>query len=345
MTRHPPQRSKIVAFWLFCVAALILAMVMVGGATRLTDSGLSITEWKPILGALPPLSEQDWHEVFAKYKTIPQYHQLNSGMSLEAFKQIFWWEWGHRLLGRVIGAVFFIPLVVLFLFKQIPTRLVWRCVGIFALGGVQGAIGWWMVASGLVDRIDVAPERLATHLIVALLILVLCVWTGLEAWFGPGRGPAARGITPLAQTLLGLVFVQCLLGAFVAGNDAGLVYNDWPLMNGDLVPGVDYHKGVGFALVHDQGLVQFNHRLGAYLLVILTLGLTLWIQRSRGLYAAKPLSLGVLFLVLCQAGLGIATLMMQVPLGLGVMHQGLAVLVLSLVTVLNWRLLRSDRPL
>ncbi|HEX5378951.1 MAG TPA: COX15/CtaA family protein, partial [Phenylobacterium sp.] len=230
------DRSRAVAIWLFATAVLVLAMVVVGGATRLTDSGLSITQWKPVAGALPPMSAQDWNDEFARYKQIPQYAQLNKGMSLSAFQAIYWWEWAHRLLGRLVGAVFAIPFVYFLVRREIPRRLIWRCGVLFALGALQGVVGWWMVASGLTDRVSVAPERLMTHLGLAFILLAALVWTGLDAWAGAPRIKAPGPWNLGAAALGGLIYLQILLGALVAGNDAGLVYNDWPLMNGAIFP-------------------------------------------------------------------------------------------------------------
>ncbi|MDP3400094.1 MAG: COX15/CtaA family protein, partial [Brevundimonas sp.] len=238
-----PERSVSVAVWLFLVAGLVFAMVVVGGITRLTGSGLSITEWKPLMGAIPPMNAADWQEAFDKYKAIPQYQLVNAGMSMAEFQGIFWWEWIHRQLGRLIGLAFGLPFLVFLAARHItglrrlglpalPDRLVWRCLILLVMGGMQGAVGWWMVSSGLQDRVDVAPERLAFHLGLALLIFSALIWTGLEALNGPERSESPSGWTLGASLLLGLVFVQCLLGALVAGGKAGLVYTDWPLMNG-----------------------------------------------------------------------------------------------------------------
>jgi cytochrome c oxidase assembly protein subunit 15 len=331
-------RSRPVAIWLFCVAALVLAMVVVGGATRLTDSGLSITQWKPVSGALPPMSGQDWTDEFARYKEIPQYAQLNKGMSLEAFKTIYWWEWSHRLLGRLVGAVFALPFVFFLVRREMPGRLIWRCAVLFALGGLQGVVGWWMVASGLSDRVSVAPERLMTHLGLAFILLAALVWTALDAWAGAPRAKVGGRWTLAALGLTLLIYLQILLGALVAGNDAGLVYNDWPLMNGALVP-KDY-AGVNLwaTLAHSQAAVQFHHRIGAYVLLVAALTMAAAAMRSRDLPgAAKALALALGIGVVGQAALGIATLMTHVPIALGMAHQITAALVLSLAVALSWR--------
>src|SRR5436190_2606832 len=262
------DRSKAVATWLFAVAILVLAMVMVGGATRLTDSGLSITEWKPVTGAIPPLSDGAWASEFAKYKASSQYKLLNEGMSLSQFQAIYRWEWSHRFLARFTGLVFALPFVWFLWRRAIPPRLIARCFGLLALGGLQAVAGWWMVASGLDNRIAVAPERLAIHLALALVLLGSLVWCGLEAWAGQGRvedkGPWARG----GLLLTGLIFLQALLGALVAGNRAGRIYNDWPLMNGQIFPKDYAGNSLWDTIAHSLAAVQFNHRLLAYVLVV-----------------------------------------------------------------------------
>ena len=229
--------SKPVAIWLFVVAAFVLAMVAVGGVTRLTGSGLSITEWRPLTGVIPPLSDGAWQAEFDRYRRIPQYVQVNLGMGLNAFKAIYWWEWSHRLLGRLTGLVFFVPLVWFAARRQLPRRLHLRLTAIFILGGLQGLVGWWMVASGLSERVSVAPERLMVHLGLAFALFGALVWTGLDTWAGGARQTMPRPWGRRAAWLLGLIGLQIMLGALVAGNDAGLVYNDWPLMGGAADPG------------------------------------------------------------------------------------------------------------
>jgi len=336
------DRSRLVAVWLFFMACLVLAMVVVGGATRLTGSGLSITEWKPVTGVLPPLSAQAWAIEFAKYQAIPQYQLINKGMSLDAFKALFWWEWAHRLLGRLVGTAFALPFVVLLLVKQIPRRLVWRCWALLGLGGLQGLVGWWMVSSGLADRVSVAPERLTVHLGLALILFMGLIWTALEAAYGEARPKQQRSTWPLAAAgLLGFVYLQSLLGALVAGNHAGLIYNDWPLMNGQFFP-KDYTAGQGFWPFHAQAAVQFHHRMGAYALLGLSLAFAVIGARSKGLVApAKGLAIVLAGLVVLQAGFGIATLMAQVPVWMGVVHQTGAALVLAAAVVLAWRAQRA----
>jgi cytochrome c oxidase assembly protein subunit 15 len=335
------DRSAAVAAWLFAVAALVFAMVIVGGATRLTGSGLSITEWKPVTGALPPMSDEAWKKLFAAYQQIPQYRELNAGMTLAGFKSIFWWEWAHRLLGRVVGAVFAIPFVYFLIRRQIPRRLIWRCAVILGLGGLQGLVGWWMVASGLSHRVSVAPERLATHLGLALALFVALVWTGLDAWSGQPRQSSVTRWRVGALAFLGAVYLQALLGALVAGNDAGLVYNDWPMMGGFFWP--HQYAGPGFwaTIAHSQAAVQLHHRLGAYALFVAAIVVAVLARRSRFLAPqAKGLALALAAAVFLQAALGVATLMAGVPLWLGILHQAGAALLLTVATAFAWRVRR-----
>ena len=335
------ESSRPLAIWLFATAAFVVAMVVIGGITRLTGSGLSITEWDPIMGAIPPLNEADWNEAFAKYREIPQYAQLNAGMSLDEFKGIFFWEWLHRLWGRLIGAVFAIPMIIFLLIGEMPRRMLPRCLALLALGALQGLIGWWMVTSGLEARVDVAPERLATHLGLAFLIFAGLVWTGLEAWFGPERSRSPGGWSLGAGLLLGGVFLQCLLGGLVAGAKAGFVYTDWPMMNGQVFPAVEWGSGA-IAFLHDQALVQFNHRLVAYALLLAATiyAVQTWRWKlAHGLGAGAYALAGVLWL---QALIGVATLMHTVPLGLGIAHQSGAAIVLGTATVNLWLVRRSQ---
>ncbi|RZJ19309.1 MAG: heme A synthase [Brevundimonas sp.] len=335
------DRSRAVAIWLFTCAALVFAMVVVGGVTRLTGSGLSITEWKPIMGALPPMNAADWNDAFEKYKLIPQYAQVNAGMTLGEFKGIFFWEWFHRLLGRLIGVAFAVPFLIFVVLRRLPQRLMLRCVVLLGLGGLQGLIGWWMVTSGLSERVDVAPERLTIHLGLALVIFMGLIWTGLEALNGEAHGRSPRGWTRGAAVLLGLVFMQCLLGGLVAGAKAGFIYTDWPLMNGDFLPPADWSKG-GLTFLHDQALVQFNHRMTAYALMLFATvyAFQAWRWRlAEGLgFAAFVLAVAVWL----QAGLGIVTLVHAVPAWLGGLHQAGAAVVLALATLNLWLVLRSQ---
>jgi cytochrome c oxidase assembly protein subunit 15 len=332
------DRSPAVASWLFVIALLVLAMVMVGGATRLTDSGLSITEWKPVTGAIPPLSDQAWAAEFAKYRATPQYRYVNEGMTLAQFQSIFWWEWVHRFLGRVVGVVFIVPFVWFLWRREIPSRLILRFFGLFALGGLQGLVGWWMVESGLENRVSVAPERLAIHLALALFLFGSLIWCALESWAGQGRaedkGPWARG----GLLLTVLIFFQIMLGALVAGNRAGKVYNDWPFMNGQIFPKDYAGDGVWDTIAHSMAAVQFNHRLVGYIIffVVLAFAVTAW--RSRLVQPdVRRIAISLAALAVFQVFLGIVTLMSVAPLPLSMLHQATAAILLGLAVALTWR--------
>ena len=333
-------RSASVAVWLFAVAAMVAAMVVVGGATRLTGSGLSITQWKPLIGALPPLSDAAWADVFRRYQATTQYALVNHGMGLDQFKSIFWWEWSHRLLGRAVGLAFGLPLVVLVLVRRLPRRLIPACVVLFVLGGLQGLVGWWMVKSGLEGRVSVAPERLATHLGLALLLLCALVWTGLEALAGSARPPRARrdGWPIAAAVFAAGVYLQCLMGALVAGNHAGLLNGDWPLMTGRAFPSDYWQGGLWSTVAHGAAAVQFNHRLTAYALTVFAFVLAWRAARSsdggRGL---RGLVFAVAGVVTLQVALGVATLLSVVALPLALLHQLTAAALLVLSVGLAWR--------
>lgn len=330
-TDIPSYRSRSsapVRLWLFAVATLVVAMVTVGGATRLTGSGLSITEWKPIMGAIPPLTDADWHEAFEKYKQIPQYHQVNKGMSLEAFKSIFWWEWGHRFLARLVGFAFLVPFLAFLALGYIRRALVPRMVGLFALGGLQGAIGWYMVASGLSERVSVSQYRLALHLGLAFVILGALIWTALQLDEERGK-PAASEWARSGLAVLALAFLQVELGALVAGMKAGLAYNTWPLMDGQVIPKGLFIAEPWYANLFENAMtVQFNHRIVAYGLAAVAGWHILGVLRSaRTRDAARISALALGAAILVQIALGIWTLLAQVPLSLGLVHQfGAAIL-------------------
>jgi heme a synthase len=342
-----PSASNIqpVRWWLIAVAVLIAGMVLVGGATRLTESGLSIVEWKPVTGSLPPLSEAAWTEAFEAYKQIPQYRQMNAGMSLAEFKTIFWWEWSHRLLGRVIGAVYFLPFLWFLWRGGLGNELKRRLWGILALGALQGAVGWWMVASGLSERVEVSQYRLATHLVLALLIFASIIWTLRR--LGEAQSSAAPSRLKItAVALLALTFVQLYLGALVAGLRAGKIYNTWPEIDGGFIPSaarlffdVPWWRN----LFENTLTVQFEHRMVAYTLFVVTVLHTIDAVRSRAERAVIDGALWLSGIVILQATLGILTLLNQAPLDLSLAHQAVAILVLTLVVFQAERLTRARR--
>lgn len=325
------RNRRAIRWWLYGICLLVLAMVVVGGATRLTESGLSITEWKPIHGAIPPLSVAEWEEEFAKYRQIPQYEILNKGMSLEEFKTIFWWEWGHRLLGRVIGLAFFVPLVIFWAKGMIEPWLKPRLVLGLVLGGLQGALGWYMVASGLVDRIDVSQYRLAAHLTLACVIFAWLFWIARRLAPRPlPQQEEVRRLMPVGNLFLALVLLQIFLGGLVAGLNAGFTFNTWPLMDRQIIPkGLFVMDPLWVNLFENVMTVQFQHRMTAYVLVIVAV--LLWL-RTRSASRDKVLLMParhILGFVVLQVVFGIGTLVMQVPLHLALWHQAFAVIVLG----------------
>jgi len=330
-----------VAVWLLAVAVMVLGMVVLGGSTRLTGSGLSITQWRPISGVLPPTGAAEWQAEFARYQAIPQFRLVNPTMTLAQFQTIFWWEWSHRLLGRVVAVVFAVPLIWFAVRREIPRRLIWRLAIILVLGGLQAVVGWWMVASGLATRVYVAPERLALHLGLALVLLGALVWTALDAWAGWARQTLPSPWGGRALALAGLIFFQILLGALVAGNQAGLVYNDWPLFAGHLLP-QDYAGPTLWAtLAHSQGAVQLHHRLMAYVLIVVAASMAAAASASRYLAEeSKRLAAVTAGLVFAQAMLGGLTLILRAPLGLAIGHQLLAVVTLCSAIAFAWRVRR-----
>jgi cytochrome c oxidase assembly protein subunit 15 len=338
-SQQAPHR-RAVAWWLFGVAALIAIMVLVGGATRLTESGLSIVEWKPVAGTLPPLDGAQWTQAFEAYKTIPQYRELNAGMSLSEFKTIFWWEWSHRLLGRVIGMAFLLPFLWFLWRGALSADLQRRLWLIFGLGALQGAVGWWMVASGLSQRVEVSQYRLATHLVLALLIFAGIVWTLRRLNSRPPSLASSRlKITAIA--LLVLTFVQLYLGALVAGLRAGKVYNTWPDIDGALVPSAArlFFEEPWWRNLFDNALtVQFEHRMTAYTLLVLAVLHVLDAVRSKAGTAAVSGALWLLAVIALQATLGILTLLNQVPIDLALAHQAVAIAVLTFAVLQAERL-------
>ncbi len=311
--------------WLFILCGLIFAMIIVGGATRLTDSGLSITEWKPILGIIPPLGEGAWAEAFAKYRQIPEYELINKGMSLDEFKTIYWWEWAHRFLGRMIGFAFLLPFLFFWATGRISQQLRPKLYLMFVLGGLQGALGWYMVMSGLVNRVDVSQYRLAAHLSAAVIIFGYIMWVALRLHpQDKPEAPVSSGFKISAAALVTGLLLQIALGAFVAGLDAGQGYNTWPLMDGALFPeGLGAMSPVYLNLFENALTVQFNHRVLAYIIVV-------WALIHAGQLKARSGS-GVLFLaILAQAALGIVTLLAHAPLDLSLAHQALAIIVFAI---------------
>jgi heme a synthase len=307
--------------WLWIVAALIFAMVIVGGATRLTDSGLSITEWQPLLGAIPPLNESDWLLAFEKYKQIPEFKLQNRWMELSDFKFIYWWEWAHRFLGRIIGLVFLLPMLAFMALGMLPKSTWLRLGGLFVLGGLQGALGWYMVSSGLSERTDVSQYRLAAHLTLAFLLFAAVVWTALE--YSAPRGPSATRGTKRTLLLLVLILMQVAIGGFVAGLDAGHASYTWPKMDGAWFPANLLNMQPAWRnFFENVTTVQFTHRLMAY--AVLIFAVVLWI----GLWNHR-MSL-VLAAICGQALLGIATVMLEVPLSVALLHQGGALVVVAL---------------
>ncbi len=323
-----------VAVWLFVCCALVFAMVVVGGVTRLTGSGLSIVEWQPIVGTLPPLSDIEWQQTFEKYQQTPQYRLINQGMTLAGFKRIFWWEYIHRLLGRLIGAVFFVPLLWFVVRREIPKGYAWRLAGIFVLGGLQGAMGWYMVKSGLVDDPRVSQFRLTAHLGLALLIFATMFWVGLTL-IDPKpaalSSPSQRSVRVWTIGLTGLVFVMMLSGGFVAGIRAGFAYNTFPLMNGNIVPPEIFMLEPWWRnFFWNMATVQFDHRVIAWLLAFAAPALW-WKLRTTEALPARARVGGHLLLALVglQIALGIATLLLVVPIPLAAAHQAGAVLVFA----------------
>ena len=315
---------------LFAVAALVFAMVVVGGITRLTESGLSITQWKPISGAIPPLSNTDWQHAFDLYKQTPQYREVAgpAGMTLSGFKFIFFWEWVHRLLGRVIGLVFFAGVVWFGLKGAIPKGFGWRLIALFILGGLQGAVGWFMVMSGLEGRTEVSPYRLSAHLLFALFLFAALIWTALDLR-RLARDPRSRTsrLTIWGAIALTTLFIQLMLGAWVAGFRAGYVSNSWPDMNGSFVPeGIDWSRGPGFALTHDPFLLHFVHRWWAWVVVAV---LVVFARKVRRIEGARRASIAIHSAFGTQVILGIATVLSGIAIWLAVLHQATGALLVA----------------
>ncbi len=335
------------ALWLFGVAAMIWIMVALGGATRLTGSGLSIMEWAPLSGTLPPLSDAEWQRLYDLYRTIPQYALVNAGFGIEGFKQIFWLEWAHRLWGRLIGLAYALPLLWFWVRGRIPAGYKLPLLGLLLLGGLQGAVGWFMVASGFEsDRAAVSPYRLVIHLGLALVLYGAVLWTALGLWRPtpealPGSGALRRHV----QATLGLLILAMLAGGFVAGMRAGFDYNTFPLMDGRLVPeGYAALSPAWRNLAENIAAVQFNHRALASLALLAAGGAAAaaWRRLPAGPARRACLALGAAALL--QYALGVATLLLVVPVSLGTLHQAMAVLVLTATLVALHALRGAGRP-
>ncbi len=331
MTRTRPLA---IANWLFAVAGLLFMMVVIGGITRLTESGLSITEWRPLTGAVPPLNERDWNAAFELYQQTPEYREINAprGMDLEAFKRIYFWEWLHRLLGRLIGLAFALPLAWFAVKKAIPRGYGWPLVGLLLLGGAQGVLGWYMVMSGLVDRTDVSHFRLAAHLLLAFAILAALIWVALDLrrLGGDGESRPAR-LTGLSVAVAVILFVQLLYGAWVAGLNAGQVANTWPLMNDRFFPqGIDWSQGALHALANDPYLIHFVHRWWAWVTVV---ALVIFARRVRAIPGGRPASIAIHTAFGTQIVVGILTVLTGVALWLAVLHQAIGA---ALVVAFAW---------
>ena len=319
-----------VATWLFCMAGLVAMMVFIGGVTRLTGSGLSMVEWRPLMGILPPLSEAEWMRVFTLYQASPEFNEINSDMSLAGFKVIFFWEYVHRVWGRMLGFAFILPLIYFWVKQMIPHGYRLKFIGLMILGGMQGVIGWWMVKSGLIDNPAVSQYRLATHLSMALLIFVLLVWCGMNIAYGRAGMPRGHGAASFV-----LLSITIVAGAFVAGLDGGLVYNEYPMMGEGLVP-VEYGEAGLSDPFENPASAQFHHRILALIAVAAIIGLWV-IARKNGLRITAHLMLAF---VAGQFALGLTTLLLYVPVWAGALHQLGAVLLLGSVTIVLHQLSR-----
>lgn len=329
-TEDPNRRA--VGCWLLFMTGVVLLMVMVGGATRLTESGLSMVDWRPVTGTLPPLSETDWQEEFAKYQTSPEYRLRNSDMTVEEFKGIFYWEWGHRLLGRLIGVFFVVPLIWFWVRNRIPDGYKPRLFVLLLLGGSQGLLGWYMVMSGLVDEPAVSHYRLTAHLSLALFIMAALFWTALSL-LRPEPRPGDQKFKILTHVTAAMLVLQIVMGAMVAGLKAGLIFNQWPMMDeGFVPPGIMAMEPAWQNFFDNAVTVQFDHRIGAYLLFILSLVLLLK-GRSQN-PPIKGASLVLFAGVILQMSLGIIALLLEVPVSWGTAHQGGGAILLLIIIYL-----------
>lgn len=344
MVSRERRNRALVRWWLYFICFLVFVMVIVGGATRLTDSGLSITEWEPIHGIIPPLSAAEWEEELEKYRQIPEYQLQNKGMSMAEFQFIYWWEWGHRFLGRIIGFAFAIPLAFFWLTGRLESRLKPRLLFLLFLGGLQGFIGWWMVSSGLVDRVDVSQYRLATHLTLAAIIFAYALWLarGLAPHTTEFDPPGSLGMLAPLVTLF--VLVQIFMGGLVAGLDAGWAANDWPKMLGQWVPDdISAMSPLWVNWFENPISVQFNHRISAYLLTLLIVLQWLVARASNAEQPHKTRTWIILMITIAQVAVGVITIVLEVPLYWALAHQGVAFILLAAV-VAHWRGLVGPYP-
>jgi cytochrome c oxidase assembly protein subunit 15 len=325
------KSERPITIWLLVVAVMVFCMVVLGGATRLTHSGLSMVEWRPLMGILPPWGDAAWQDVFDKYRQYPEYQKINKGMSLPEFKQIFYFEYSHRVLGRLIGAAFAVPFLFFLFTKRVAKQRLASLIGLFLLGGFQGLIGWWMVKSGLVDNPDVSHYRLTVHMGVAILIFGALIWVALNILRDASGRIVTGGTGPvgLALVVVVIVFLQMLLGAMVAGLDAGFLYNTFPDMNGNWLAEDIWHMTPGWInLMENPATVQFSHRIGAYLTAILVL-LLWWRGLKTGAVEARAMLHATLILLVVQFLIGVLTLILVVPLSLGIAHQAVALLLFA----------------
>ena len=340
IAKAPVDRMRPVRIWLWLLALMVFAMVVVGGATRLTEAGLSITEWKPVTGVLPPLNGAEWAETFNKYKQIPQFKEMFSTMTLAQYKVIYFWEWGHRLLGRMIGLVFVIPFLWFLFTRRIGWSLGWKLLALLVLGGLQGAIGWWMVKSGLAGRTEVAAERLAVHLLLAAVTFIALIWLAMSLRKRQ-HDEVSWDVRAEASGLIVVILIQIGLGALVAGARAGLSYNTWPLMDGHLVPAIDKLtnlKPLWLNFLENPTMLQFQHRMFAYLVVLMVLAHAFKAFQNRAGARINRRAWTLSLLVLIQAALGIYTLLLVLPEGklpiyLALAHQAVAFLLLGMAVV------------
>jgi cytochrome c oxidase assembly protein subunit 15 len=335
--------NRAIAIWLFAIAALIFTMVVLGGVTRLTRSGLSMVEWAPIMGVVPPMTEHSWQETFDKYKQFPEYQKINKGMDVEEFKSIFWFEYSHRVLGRTIGLAFLIPFIIFLVRRKIPKKEAPKYIFMFVLGGLQGLLGWYMVKSGLVNRPHVSQYRLTAHLVAAISIYSYILWVAWGLILGKSEGDKARlhQVRNFAIALTALIVVMIVSGGFVAGTKAGLAYNTFPTMNGYWIPnGLYAMQPWWLNWFENPTTIQFNHRTIAWLLILAVPAF--WAFAIRHV-RDKPTRLAIHLLLAMlgiQVVLGITTLLYAVPVSLGAAHQGGALLLLTAVLYVVRRLSR-----